>query len=377
MPSYSKFAILSATNTPSFIPYGEQSVGLLDQHSLSNSEPSVAEFDAGNGSEPLMPYCKFGLARSAGNGLNQPLSVNPKVGYSKFGTVYRALKQQDNNNISLLNGDVHSYHKFVPHNPQTFTALTVSNPLENKQLPLKETDKAYSKFGVSNSKNTPVNGYVCFKDTLSYPTADSGTAYSKVGVTANKTPAQTESEPIKENGVIINAAELQALRASSQVPHLPCGNSKDVNFSASKDSLEEDDKDIILDSSPSLLDEITSNLGMKLKPTNCTISANNDTKGVLLQDESSTEPANQLTDIMDALFGKYDFHIADGSLPITINMEDLDITNPSDDYCEHCSHSMSDCTCSESTDRTDIICNGHASLPNSSDYVQVGCKPAC
>lgn len=398
--SYSKFAVLSANNTPSFIPYGEQTIGLLDQHSLSNSEPSVAELDEENGSEPLMPYCKFGLARSAGNGLNvanQPLTIQPKVGYSKFGTVYRALKCHDNNNIPNLH-DINVLPKFLPHNPQTFTALTFTNPPQIKQPIVKETDKAYSKFGVSNPKNVPVNGYVCFKDTLSYPTTDSGIAYSKVGLTPNKS-SQPENDQFKENG-IINPSELQGLPQSSHTPHLPCAVSKNTHSNkegnspskldiedtianhktqSDKDSIEEEDKDcIMLHSSPSSFDEITSDLCSNMKPTNCTISANNDSKGFLLQDESNNEPVNQLTNIMDALFGAYDFHIPDDA--ISINMEDLNLTNSSDDFCEQCNHLMTECTCNISKDlnRTEVICNGHTSpLPNLSDYVQVGCKPAC
>lgn len=403
IPSYSKFSVFSANNTPSFIPYGEQSIGLLDQHSLSNSEPSVAEFDAGSGLEPLMPYCKFGLARSAGNGLNvsnQPMSVQPKIGYSKFGTVYRALKSQDNNNIPNLT-DINALPKFLPHNPQTFTAFTVTNPPQMKLPLVKDMDKAYSKFGISNPKNVPVNGYVCFKDTLSYPSSDSNTAYSKVGITANKAP-QPENGHIKENGIIINPSELQTLPVSSQTPHLSNGVTKNTNCSSSKersspsksevedtlanhktqsdkDTIEEEDKDcIILNSSPSSFDEMTSDLCSNMKPTNCTISANNDSKGFLLQDEGSSEPVNQLTDIMDALFNSYDFHIPDDGM--SINMEDLNLTNSSDDFCEQCNHLITECTCNLSKDlnRTEVICNGHTSpLPNLSDYVQVGCKPAC
>lgn len=409
IPHYSKVAVLSATNSPPFVPYGEQNMGLLEQQSLSNSEPSVADFDVGNGSEPLMPYCKFGLARSAGNGLNmsnQPLSVNPKTGYSKFGTVFRALKRQDSNTIPHLNDGLQSCPKFLPHNPQTFTALTVSNHPQGKQPLMKDNDKAYSKFGVSAPKNIPVNGYIFFKDILSYPSADSGAnqAYSKLGMSANKT-SQPENDHPKENGVIISAAELQAVPHSSQNMYNPLENTKDANNSFCREvsstskseaeqpvanhktllekdnSVEEEDKDCVIpDSSTSLLDEITPGLGNKLKPTNFTISASNDTKGFMLQDDSSNEPATQLTNFIDAVFDAYDFHIPDSEImPISIDMEDLNIPNSDSEDCEHTCNLVTKSNGCIAKDPSEVICNGHSSpLPNlSTDYVPVRCNPAC
>lgn len=99
MHPYSKFAVIAPVHFPTYIPVGNLGLGLLD-HSLANSEPSVADFEGGNDCEPLVfggvsPYCRFGLARSAGNGLNfsnQIIPAEQNLGYSKFGIVYRPLK---------------------------------------------------------------------------------------------------------------------------------------------------------------------------------------------------------------------------------------------------------------------------------------------
>lgn len=81
--------------------------------SLSNSEPSVADFDLGDGSEPLVsggmpPYCKMHMSTSAGNGLNAVDSP-----YSKWGgeTFYRPLM---------------SYRRVAPQHLQVFSAITVN-----------------------------------------------------------------------------------------------------------------------------------------------------------------------------------------------------------------------------------------------------------
>lgn len=437
MPSYSKFTVIGTGNIPSFIPYSEQNLGLLD--SLSNSEPSVADFDIGSGSEPLVPYCKFGLARSAGNGLNmsnQPVIVNNKIGYSKFGTVYRALKRRESGS---MNNSLNTCPKFLPHNPQTFTALTSNSTPFGKHLSVKENEKAYSKFGVSDPKKVPVNGYVSFRDTLTYPSAETSganQAYSKLGMTtSNEKTAAENTDHAKENGVIINAAELQSLPLSSQTKYVPFRNAKVMNLNdpvnkegtinkedflnkdeslckedlteqnsvpnykpqTDKDSVVDNDIDIIIatDPPPSLIDEIT-DVDSKLKPTNFTISANNDSKGFLIQDESCAgNSVTPLNNIIDDIFGTLDFGMSKNTdiTPICINLDHINIANPSTypavdsdissvndlsaesrNFCNQCDNFATECTCSnvaKNPQQIDLICNGH-SEPLHSDYVSLG-----
>ncbi|XP_054714344.1 uncharacterized protein LOC129223978 [Uloborus diversus] len=284
MPSYSKFAIVNPT-MPSFMPYGDQSGGIKDSYSLSNSEPSMADFDMGNGTEPpvlqgIQPYSKFGLARSAGNGLNafnQPIAINSNVGYSKFGIVYRALKcpeiDMDDNPARIF---CPGGSKFMVESPKAMAALTCqSNPfpfgltnfkpaafennpiwgassLEKKQIPLKANHvlpvempgDAYSKFGIGapfTNVDQPSSGYISFNDTLKNTavTCESNRHfdnYSKIGVAEEPNKGEmvhddqidTSNRPM-ENGATTNAITMPQVSRPSQKSYVPFQSAMAMN----------------------------------------------------------------------------------------------------------------------------------------------------
>ncbi|KAG8188105.1 hypothetical protein JTE90_002458 [Oedothorax gibbosus] len=139
--------------------------------SPSVSEPSVAEYDLGDGSEPLVqggmpPYCKFHMSTSAGHGLN---AVN-EPHYSKFGgpdTFYRPLM---------------SYRRVVPpqQHIQVFSAMpimsrNVYNPDPTDLFPQKKKDIQRTH---DNPDITPPNGYMSISDAIKSANGGGGPSHT-------------------------------------------------------------------------------------------------------------------------------------------------------------------------------------------------------
>ncbi|XP_035227870.1 uncharacterized protein LOC118200055 isoform X2 [Stegodyphus dumicola] len=244
MPAYSKFAVLPSS-TLSYVPYGEQNLGLLEKSSLSNSEPSVSDFDTCC-PEPvalsgIAPYSKFGLARSAGNGLNmsnQPFTISTP-GYSKFGTTYRALPQlnsSEEKNLPVISSGTKCCLKYVPEGHSALTALALHHSpvyirpkdLCSGTLPKKYLEKGPVKDEPSN------NGYVSYGEAVKYD------AYSKVGM-ASKPDCRSSYVTFQD------AKSMNIHSSPKNVAICPASASEPVDSSDFNHEVDKDESSVIPD----------------------------------------------------------------------------------------------------------------------------------